>query len=141
MKRNIILAAAIALAVSASAMTKAQARRYAAALTEDMSARLGLSATQYKAAYKANEAYMRAVDGRGDIRGRAWDKRDKAMKRLLGRRQYAEYSARASFSTPLVWSGGRAMLRTGAGKRHGVAKGRTFRRAPGRVATSGGHFQ
>ncbi|MBQ9644838.1 MAG: hypothetical protein IJV24_00580, partial [Prevotella sp.] len=72
MKKMMILAMMMTIAISASAMGYSVARGEALFLSDKMAYELGLTSQQYAAVYEMNVDYMMCIGSRKDIGGSWW---------------------------------------------------------------------
>lgn len=105
MKKMMILAMMMTIAISASAMTYNEARSEALFLSDKMAYELGLDDAQYEAVYRLNLDYLMGLNGRSDLYGSRWSLRDRGLVRVLTPAQYSLYVDRHYFYRPVTWSG------------------------------------
>lgn len=105
-KMMIVLTALLTMAVSANAMSYAQAREQALFLTDKMAYELNLNDAQYEAAYEINLDYLMGIDNYDDLYGVYWNRRNLDLSYVLLDWQYRAYCAANYFYRPLYWDGG-----------------------------------
>lgn len=103
MKKMILTAMMIAMAISASAMPFKKARQQALFLTDKMAYELNLSHEQYDAAYEINLDYLMAVNYEDDLYGVHWRRRNADLQYILAEWQYATYMGANYFYRPMYW--------------------------------------
>lgn len=99
-----MMAMMIAIATSASAMSYEQARREALFLADKMAYELHLSDAQYEAVYEANLDYLMSLNGRRQLYGSYWTRRNNLLEIILAPWQYAAYAAADYFFRPVYWA-------------------------------------
>ena len=106
MKKMMLMAMMMTIAISANAMTYNAARNEALFLSDKMAYELGLTNAQYEAVYEINLDYLLNVNTRADVLGPWWDVRNRDLRFVLSTLQYNRYLASAYFYRPLVWNAG-----------------------------------
>ena len=106
MKKMMLLAMMMTIAISANAMTYNAARNEALFLSDKMAYELGLTNEQYEAVYEINLDYLLNVNTRADVLGPWWDVRNRDLRFVLSTLQFDRYMASAYFYRPIVWNGG-----------------------------------
>ena len=71
-----ILAVMMVMTISANAMSYNAAKHEALFLSDKMAYELNLTAAQYEAVYEINLDYLMSLNGRGDVFGIWWDRRN-----------------------------------------------------------------
>lgn len=97
------LAALLALALPADAMSYEQARQQALFLTDKMAYELNLSEEQYEAAYEINLDYLMNVNTVDDLYGSYWRWRNLDLSYVLLDWQYRAFCDAVYFYRPLRW--------------------------------------
>ena len=105
MKKMMIMAMMMTIAVSANAMTYSAARNEALFLSDKMAYELGLTDAQYEAVYEINLDYLLNVNTSVDVLGPWWDVRNRDLRLVLSTWQYDRYLASHYFYRPLSWTG------------------------------------
>lgn len=106
MRRNIFtLIIATTMALTANAMGYTTAREEALFLTDKMAYELNLNDMQREAAYEINLDYLLSINGRADIEGASWARRNSDLRYVLSDMQYRLYLAASYFYRPLYWHG------------------------------------
>ena len=103
MKKMILMAMMMTIAISASAMTYNEARNEALFLSDKMAYELGLNDAQYEAVYNLNLDYLMSLNTRADLYGSRWSIRDRGLLRVLTKAQYNLYLNRSYFYRPVYW--------------------------------------
>ena len=106
MKKMMILAMMMTIAISANAMSYSSARNEALFLSDKMAYELGLNTAQYEAVYEINLDYLLSINNRSDIFGIWWDIRNRDLRFVLSDWQYELYMNSVYFYRPVVWSSG-----------------------------------
>lgn len=106
MKKMMILAMMMTIAISASAMGYSVARGEALFLSDKMAYELGLTSQQYAAVYEINLDYMMSIGSRKDIGGSWWKRRNADLRYVLSPRQYDRYISLSYFYRPVSWHKG-----------------------------------
>ena len=106
MKKMMILAVMMVMTVSANAMSYNAAKNEALFLSDKMAYELNLTAAQYEAVYEINLDYLMSLNGRGDVFGIWWDRRNADLRFVLNSWQYDRYMSLAHFYRPVAWSTG-----------------------------------
>ena len=105
MKKIFTLAMIMTIAISANAMSYTQAKNEALYLSDKMAYELNLTDAQYDAVYEINLDYMMSVNGRNDLYGSWWDRRNTDLQLVLTVYQYNKYVGLSYFYRPLGWDG------------------------------------
>ena len=106
MKKMMLLAVMMVMTISANAMSYGKAKNEALFLSDKMAYELNLTDAQYDAVYEINLDYLMSVNGRGDVFGSRWDRRNADLRFVLTPRQYDKYVALNYFYRPLSWRNG-----------------------------------
>ena len=106
MKKMMILAMMMVMTVSANAMNYTQAKNEALFLSDKMAYELNLTNAQYDAVYEINLDYLMSVNGKNDLYGVWWNRRNTDLQYVLTVYQYNKYVALSYFYRPLSWSAG-----------------------------------
>ena len=106
MKKLMILAVMMVMTISANAMNYSVAKNEALFLSDKMAYELKLTATQYEAVYEINLDYLMSLNGRADISGKWWDRRNADLRFVLNSWQYDKYVTLAHFYRPVAWHAG-----------------------------------
>lgn len=106
MKKMIILAVMIISVISANAISFTQARNEALFLSDKMAYELNLTDAQYNAVYEINLDYIMSVNGKNDVFGVWWDRRNADLRYILTPSQYNRYIGMSYFYKPLSWNSG-----------------------------------
>lgn len=106
--RRLLVTAVLALtgALSALAMSYAEARQEALFLTDKMAYELGLNEEQYDAVYEINLDYLMAVTSSRDVKGTYLLRRNYDINCVLTAVQYSKFYKADYFYTPATWDGG-----------------------------------
>ena len=107
MKKMMIMAMMMVMTVTASAMSYNNARNEALFLSDKMAYELNLTAAQYEAVYEINLDYLMSVNGKNDVLGIWWDRRNTDLRHVLTLSQYNRYIGMSYFYKPLSWSAGK----------------------------------
>ena len=111
MKRLLlIVAASVAIALSANAMSYQQACEEARYLTDKMAYELGLSPREYDRVYRTNLEYLLRVNDYDDFYTYHWRERNSALHVALSGRQWRLFIGTDYFYRPLSWRNGGIML-------------------------------
>ena len=111
MKRLLmIVAASVAIALSANAMDYREACEEARYLTDKMAYELGLSPREYRRVYRTNLEYLLHVDDYDDLYARHWRARNSALRIALSGRQWSLFIGTDYFYRPLSWRNGGVVL-------------------------------
>lgn len=111
MKRLLmIVAASVAIALSANAMGYREACEEARYLTDKMAYELGLSPREYRRVYRTNLEYLLSVDDYDDLYTRHWRARNSALRVALSGRQWSLFIGTDYFYRPLSWRNGGVVL-------------------------------
>ena len=94
------------MTVSANAMSYTTAKNEALFLSDKMAYELNLTDAQYDAVYEINLDYMMSVNGRNDIYGSWWSRRNVDLQFVLTAYQYNKYRELSYFYRPLSWDAG-----------------------------------
>ena len=95
------------MTITANAMNYTTAKNEALFLSDKMAYELNLTAAQYEAVYEINLDYMMSVNGRSDVLGPWWDRRNADLMYVLTAYQYNKYVGLSYFYRPLSWNNGR----------------------------------
>lgn len=106
MKKMITLAAIMTIAITAHSMSYSQARNEALFLSDKMAYELNLTNAQYDAVYEINLDYLMSVNGRNDVYGPWWNRRNADLQYVLTVYQYNKYMGLGYFYRPLTWNAG-----------------------------------
>ncbi len=106
MKKMMIMAMMMTIAISANAMSYNAARDEALFLSDKMAYELGLSNTQYEAVYEINLDYLLKIETNADVFGFWWEVRNRDLRLVLSNWQYDRYMSSAYFYRPLIWNAG-----------------------------------
>ena len=106
MKKMMLMAMMMTIAISANAMTYNAARNEALFLSDKMAYELGLTNEQYEAVYEINLDYLLNVNTRADVLGPWWEVRNRDLRFVLSTWQFDRYMASTYFYRPLVWAPG-----------------------------------
>lgn len=104
MKKIMIMAMMTAMTVTASAMSYSDAKNEALFLSDKMAYELNLTLAQYEEVYEINLDYLMSVNGRNDVLGKWWKRRNVDLGFVLDRWQYDKYTRTAYFYRPITWS-------------------------------------
>ena len=110
MKKIFTLAMMMTIAISANAMSYSEAKNEALFLSDKMAYELNLTNDQYDAVYEINLDYLMSVNGRNDLYGSWWDRRNIDLQFVLTAYQYNKYLGLSYFYRPLSWDAGRVTL-------------------------------
>jgi len=105
-KRLMILAMMMVMTISANAMSYTAAKNEALFLSDKMAYELNLTDAQYEAVYEINLDYMMSVNGRNDVFGTWWNRRNMDLQYVLTAWQYNKYVALDYFYRPMTWNAG-----------------------------------
>ena len=103
MKKMMLMAMMMTIAISANAMTYNAARNEALFLSDKMAYELGLTNEQYEAVYEINLDYLLTVNNRADVLGPWWEVRNRDLRFVLSTWQFDRFMASTYFYRPLVW--------------------------------------
>ena len=103
MKKMMLMAVLMTIAITASAMTYTEARNEALFLSDKMAYELNLSSAQYEDVYEINLDYLMSVNHYNDVFGIYWDRRNADLRFVLTSWQYDRYMATAYFYRPINW--------------------------------------
>jgi hypothetical protein len=106
MKKMMFLAMMMAMTITANAMSYRAARDEALFLSDKMAYELNLTDAQYEAVYEINLDYLMSVNGRADVFGPWWDRRNADLRYVLSTWQYARFLDRTYFYRPVTWRNG-----------------------------------
>lgn len=101
-----MMAVMIVMTISANAMSYSAAKNEALFLSDKMAYELNLTAAQYDAVYEINLDYLMSVNGRNDIFGTWWNRRNADLRYVLTAWQYDKYVAQSYFYRPIAWNAG-----------------------------------
>ena len=110
MKKIFTLAMIMTIAISANAMSYKEAKNEALFLSDKMAYELKLTDDQYDAVYEINLDYFMSVNGRNDLYGTWWNRRNTDLQYVLTVYQYNKYTGLSYFYRPLSWDAGRLTL-------------------------------
>jgi hypothetical protein len=110
MKKMMTLALMMAMTITANAMSYTAARSEALFLSDKMAYELNLTDAQYDAVYEINLDYLMSVNGRNDVLGKWWTRRNNDLRHVLTAWQYDKYATQSYFYRPLTWSAGQPTL-------------------------------
>ena len=100
------LAMMMVMTISANAMSYNAAKNEALFLSDKMAWELNLTDAQYEAVYEINLDYMMSVNGRNDVFGTWWNRRNTDLQYVLTAWQYNKYVALDYFYRPMTWNAG-----------------------------------
>ena len=106
MKKMIMMAMMMAATITANAMSYSKAKGEALFLSDQMAYELNLTDAQFDAVYEINLDYLLMVNGRNDVYGRWWNRRNSDLMYVLTAWQYNQYVAMDYFYRPLAWAYG-----------------------------------
>ena len=106
MKKMMFMAMMMAMTITANAMTFNMAKNEALFLSDKMAYELNLTSAQYDAVYEINLDYMMSVNGRNDVYGTWWNRRNTDLMYVLTVVQYNKYKEISYFYRPLTWKNG-----------------------------------
>lgn len=106
MKKMMFMAILMAMTITANAMSYKEARNEALYLSDKMAYELNLTDAQYDAVYEINLDYMMSVNGRNDVYGAWWSRRNTDLQYVLTAYQYNKYVGLPYFYRPLSWNNG-----------------------------------
>lgn len=106
MKKMITLAMLMVVTITANAMSYSAAKNEALFLSDKMAYELNLTDAQYDAVYEINLDYLMSVNGRNDVFGTWWNRRNTDLQYVLTAYQYNSYMAVSYFYRPLAWNAG-----------------------------------
>ena len=106
MKKMMILAMMMVMTITANAMNYNEAKNEALFLSDKMAYELNLTDDQYDAVYEINLDYFMSMNGRGDVLGVWWDRRNADLQYVLTAYQYNKYIGLSYFYRPLSWNAG-----------------------------------
>lgn len=106
MKKMMILTMMMVMTISATAMSYTAAKNEALFLSDKMAYELNLTDAQYDAVYEINLDYLMSVNGRDDVFGTWWNRRNNDLRFVLTAWQYDKYMAQSYFYRPLTWNAG-----------------------------------
>lgn len=99
-----IMAAMMAMTVTANAMPYGIAREEALFLSDKMAYELDLTEAQYEAVYEINLDYLLNIDERFDVFGLSWSIRNRDLRHVLTSEQYDNFMGREWFYRPVAWN-------------------------------------
>lgn len=99
-----MMAMMMAMTITANAMSYNKAKNEALFLSDKMAYELNLSAAQYELIYEINLDYMMSVNGRDDVLGIWWNRRNADLKYVLTAWQYDKYTMKSYFYRPMSWN-------------------------------------
>ena len=94
------------MTITANAMNYNAAKNEALFLSDKMAYELNLTAAQYEDVYEINLDYFLSVNGRNDILGPWWDRRNADLRYVLTAYQYDKYVTLNYFYRPVAWKAG-----------------------------------
>lgn len=106
MKKMMFMAILMTMTITANAMSYTQAKSEALYLSDKMAYELGLTDAQYDAVYEINLDYLMSVNGRNDVYGAWWSRRNTDLQFILTAYQYKKYVELSYFYRPLTWHNG-----------------------------------
>ena len=106
MKKMMIMAMMMTIAISANAMSYNAAKHEALFLSDKMAYELNLTAAQYDAVYEINLDYLMSVNGHADVFGPWWDRRNADLHFVLTAWQFEKYMRLTYFYRPISWHNG-----------------------------------
>ena len=106
MKKMMFMAILMVMTITANAMSYKEAKKEALYLSDKMAYELNLTDAQYKAVYEINLDYMMSVNGRNDVYGAWWSRRNTDLQFVLTAYQYKKYVELFYFYRPLTWHNG-----------------------------------
>ena len=106
MKKMMFMAILMAMTITANAMSYKEAKKEALYLSDKMAYELNLTDAQYDAVYEINLDYMMSVNGRNDVYGAWWNRRNADLQYVLTAYQYNKYIGLSYFYRPLSWNRG-----------------------------------
>lgn len=106
MKKMMFMAILMVMTITANAMSYKEAKKEALYLSDKMAYELNLTAAQYEAVYEINLDYMMSVNGRNDVYGAWWSRRNADLQFVLTAYQYKKYVELSYFYRPLTWHNG-----------------------------------
>ena len=106
MKKMFTLAILMVMTITANAMSYTAAKNEALFLSDKMAYELNLTDAQYEAVYEINLDYLMSVNGRNDVLGPWWDRRNADLMYVLTAYQYDKYVGLPYFYRPLSWNNG-----------------------------------
>ncbi len=106
MVMTIAARSAMPLGSSKNAMSYTKVRNEALFLSDKMAYELNLTDAQYDAVYEINLDYLMSINGRNDVYGTWWDRRNTDLQYVLTAWQYNKYVAQNYFYRPLSWETG-----------------------------------
>ncbi len=98
-----IMAAMMAISISATAMPYEIAREEALFLSDKMAYELDLTESQYEAVYEINLDYLLSVNSHSDVLGSPWIIRNRDLSYVLSDWQYDSFRDSGWFYRPVVW--------------------------------------
>ena len=104
--RLMTLALMVVMTITANAMSYTAAKNEALFLSDKMAYELNLTDAQYDAVYEINLDYLMSVNGRNDVLGPWWDRRNADLMYVLTTYQYNKYVGLPYFYRPLSWNNG-----------------------------------
>ena len=106
MKKMMVMAMMMVMTISANAMSYNAAKNEALFLSDKMAYELNLTASQYEDVYEINLDYLMNLNGRADVFGIWWDRRNAELRYVLNARQYDKYITLSHFYRPVAWKHG-----------------------------------
>ncbi|MBP5338530.1 MAG: hypothetical protein J6Z14_04395 [Prevotella sp.] len=106
MKKMMFMAMMTVMTVTTNAMSYTAVKNEALFLSDKMAYELNLTDAQYDAVYEINLDYLMSVNGRNDVLGPRWDRRNADLMYVLTAYQYNKYVGLTYFYRPLSWNNG-----------------------------------
>ena len=106
MKKMMMMAMMMVMTMSANAMSYSAAKNEALFLSDKMAYELNLTASQYEDVYEINLDYLMNLNGRADVFGIWWDRRNAELRYVLNAWQYDKYITLSHFYRPVAWKSG-----------------------------------
>ena len=106
MKKMMLMAMMMVMTMSANAMSYTAAKNEALFLSDKMAYELNLTASQYDRVYEINLDYLMNLNGRADVFGIWWDRRNADLRYVLNAWQYDKYITLSHFYRPVAWKSG-----------------------------------
>ena len=106
MKKMMMMAMMMVMTMSANAMSYTAAKKEALFLSDKMAYELNLTASQYEDVYEINLDYLMNLNGRADVFGIWWDRRNTELRYVLNAWQYDKYITLSHFYRPVAWKSG-----------------------------------
>jgi hypothetical protein len=106
MKKMITLVMMMVMTITTNAMSYNAAKHEALFLSDKMAYELNLTAAQYESVYEINLDYMMCLNGRNDVYGKWWNRRNADLRYVLDSWQFDKYMSLAHFYRPVAWKAG-----------------------------------